>query len=221
MTLKKDIVTSIIGIVVLTLALGIVYPLFITGVSQVAFPGNANGQQVHVGGKLVASKIIGQSFADPVINKRTGKPKLDANGNPVTTPDPHYFQTRPSGTVPADNAAATAFSNLGPNDIATKDAIQANIQAYLALEKPYDPGLTIAKIPVDAVNTSASGIDPDISVANADIQAHRIAAVRHLTLARVHQLISTYTAGRGLGFSGEPAVNVVELNLALNRLGGR
>ena len=107
MTLKKDILTSIIGIVVLTLALGIVYPLFITGVSQVAFPGNANGQQVHVGGKLVASKIIGQSFADPVINKRTGKPKLDANGNPVTTPDPHYFQTRPSATVPADNAAAT------------------------------------------------------------------------------------------------------------------
>ncbi len=221
MTLKKDILTSIIGIVVLTLALGIVYPLFITGVSQVAFPGNANGQQVHVGGKLVGSKIIGQSFADPVINKRTGKPKLDANGNPVTTPDPRYFQTRPSATVPADNAAATTFSNLGPNDIATKEAIQANIQAYLALEKPYNPGLTTAKIPVDAVNTSASGIDPDISVANADIQAHRVAAVRHLTLARVHQLISTYTAGRGLGFCGEPAVNVVELNLALNRLGGR
>jgi K+-transporting ATPase ATPase C chain len=221
MTLKKDIVTSIIGIVVLTLALGIVYPLFITGVSQVAFPGNANGQQVHVGGKLVASKIIGQSFADPVINKKTGKPKLDANGNPVTTPDPHYFQTRPSGTVPADNAAATAFSNLGPNDLATKEAIQANIRSYLALEKPYDPGLTVATIPVDAVNTSASGIDPDISAANADIQAHRIAAFRHLSLIRVHQLISTYTAGRGLGFSGEPAVNVVELNLALNRLGGR
>jgi potassium-transporting ATPase KdpC subunit len=221
MTLKKDIITSIIGIVVLTLALGIVYPLFITGVSQVAFPGNANGQQVHVGGKLVASKIIGQSFADPVINRKTGKPKLDANGNPVTTPDPRYFQTRPSGTVPADNAAATAFSNLGPNDIATKEAIQANIKSYLALEKPYNPGLTIAKIPVDAVNTSASGIDPDISVANADIQAHRIAAVRHLSLARVHQLISIYTAGRGLGFSGEPATNVVELNLALNRLGVR
>ena len=221
MTLKKDILTSIIGIVVLTLALGIVYPLFITGVSQVAFPGNANGQQVHVGGKLVASKIIGQSFADPVINPKTGKPKLDANGNPVTTPDPKYFQTRPSGTVPADNAAATAFSNLGPNDIATKDAIQANIKSYLALEKPYNPGLTIAKIPVDAVNTSASGIDPDISVANADIQAHRIAAVRHLSLAHVDQLVSTYTAGRGLGFSGEPAVNVVELNLALNRLGVR
>jgi len=221
MTLKKDILTSIIGVAVLTLALGIVYPLFITGVSQVAFPGNANGQQVHMGGKLVASKIIGQSFADPVTNPKTGKPTLDSNGNPVTTPDPRYFQTRPSATVPSDNAAATTFSNLGPNGIATKEAIQANIKSYLTLEKPYDPGLTIATIPVDAVNTSASGIDPDISVANADIQAHRIAAVRHLSLARVHQLISTYTAGRGLGFSGDPAVNVVELNLALYRLGGR
>jgi K+-transporting ATPase ATPase C chain len=187
----------------------------------VAFPGNANGQQVHVGGKLVASKIIGQSFADPVINPKTGKVKLDMNGNPVTTPDPKYFQTRPSGTVPADNAAATAFSNLGPNGVNTKEAIQTNIKAYLALEKPYNPGLTVAKIPVDAVNTSASGIDPDISVANADIQAHRVAAVRHLPLTQVDKLVSTYTAGRGLGFSGEPAVNVVELNLALNRLGGR
>ena len=221
MSLKKDIITSAVGMLALTLLLGILYPLVITGVSQVAFPGNANGQQVHVGGKLVASKIIGQSFADPVINPKTGKVKLDMNGNPVTTPDPKYFQTRPSGTVPADNAAATAFSNLGPNGVNTKEAIQTNIKAYLALEKPYNPGLTVAKIPVDAVNTSASGIDPDISVANADIQAHRVAAVRHLPLPQVDKLVSTYTAGRGLGFSGEPAVNVVELNLALNRLGGR
>jgi potassium-transporting ATPase KdpC subunit len=221
MTLKKDIITSAIAMLALTLLLGILYPLVITGVSQVAFPGNANGQQVHVGGKLIASKIIGQSFADPVINPKTGKPKLDANGNPVTAPDPRYFQTRPSATVPSDNAAATSFSNLGPNGVNTKEAIQANIKAYLALERPYDPRLTIATIPVDAVNTSASGIDPDISVANAAIQAHRVAAVRHLPLAKVNQLVSTYTAGRGLGFSGEPAVNVVELNLALNRLGGR
>jgi potassium-transporting ATPase KdpC subunit len=221
MTLKKDIITSAIAMLALTLLLGILYPLVITGVSQVAFPGNANGQQVHVGGKLIASKIIGQSFADPVINPKTGKPKLDANGNPVTAPDPRYFQTRPSATVPSDNAAATSFSNLGPNGVNTKEAIQANIKAYLALERPYDPRLTIATIPVDAVNTSASGIDPDISVANAAIQAHRVAAVRHLPLAKLNQLVSTYTAGRGLGFSGEPAVNVVELNLALNRLGGR
>jgi potassium-transporting ATPase KdpC subunit len=224
MSLKKDILTSAIAILTLTLLLGVLYPLFITGVSQVTFPGNANGQQVHVGGRLVASKIIGQSFADPVINPSTGKPKLDSNGGAggiETTPDPRYFQTRPSATVPPDNAAASSFSNLGPNGVNTKEAIQANIRAYLALEKPYNPGLTVAKIPVDAANTSASGIDPDISVANADIQAHRVAAVRHLPLSTVNRLISTYTAGRGLGFSGEPAVNVVELNLALNRLGGR
>jgi potassium-transporting ATPase KdpC subunit len=219
-TLKKDLITSAIGILVLTLLLGIAYPLVITGVSQVAFPGNANGQQIHIGGKLVGSKIIGQQFADPVV--KNGKVQLDKNGNPVTNPDIHYFQTRPSGTVPADNAAATAFANYGPNDKATEQAIAANIQAYLALEKPYDPGLTAARVPVDAADTSASGIDPEISIANADIQAHRIAAVRHLSLTRVHQLISQYTAGRGLGFSGEPGVNVLELNLALNRVtGGR
>jgi potassium-transporting ATPase KdpC subunit len=221
MSLKKDIISSAVGILALTLLLGILYPLVLTGVSQVTFPGNANGQQVHRAGRLVASKIIGQSFADPVINRRTGKPKLDSNGNPVTTADPRYFQTRPSATVPADNAAATSFSNLGPNGVNTKQAIQGDIKAYLALEKPYNPNLTVARIPVDAVNTSASGIDPDISMANADIQAHRIAAVRHLPLTKVNQLISTYTSGRGLGFSGEPSVNVVELNLALDRLGGR
>src|SRR5437868_9488173 len=102
--LRKDIVTSVIGIVVLTLLVGILYPLVITGVSQVAFPGNANGQQVHVGGKLVGSKLIGQNFGDVVVNTRTGKPKLDSAGGIETTPDPRFFQTRPSGTAPADNA---------------------------------------------------------------------------------------------------------------------
>jgi K+-transporting ATPase ATPase C chain len=218
--MRKDITTSAIGIVVLTLLLGVLYPLVITGISQVAFPGNANGQKVFVGGKLVGSKIIGQQFTDPVISKKTGKVELDKNGNPVTTPDPRYFQTRPSATVPADNAAATAFSNAGPNNIATEQAIAANIQAYIALEKPYVPGLTPSKVPVDAADTSASGIDPDISPANADIQAHRVAAVRHLTLSKVDQLVSTYTHGRGLGFSGEPGVNVLQLNLALDRLTG-
>ncbi len=222
MALKKDIITSVLGILVLTLLCGILYPLVITGVSQVAFPGNANGQQVHVGGKLVGSKLIGQNFGDIVVNTRTGKPKLDSAGNPVTTPDPRYFQTRPSGTAPADNAAGTAFANYGPNGTVTEQAIAANIKAYIALNGRYYPGgLTAARIPVDAVDTSASGIDPDISVANADIQAHRIAAVRHLPLAQVNRIVSRYTGGRGLGFSGEPTVNVLELNLALNRLGGR
>ena len=214
--MKKNLITSVISMLVLTALLGVLYPLLITGLGQVAFPGNANGQQVFRGGKLIGSKIIGQQFTD-VVYKKDGKPELDAKGNPVTVPDKRYFQTRPSGTVPADNAAASTFANLGPNDLATKQAIQTNAKAYIALEGPYNPGLTIARIPVDAVNTSASGIDPHISPANADIQAHRVAAVRHLPLDRVMSLISKYTAGRGLGFSGEPAVNVLELNLALDR----
>jgi potassium-transporting ATPase KdpC subunit len=217
MTLKRDLITSAIGILVLTLFCGILYPLVITGISQVAFPGNANGQRVYSGGKLIGSKIIGQSFATQVY--KNGKPEMK-NGVPVTNPDPRYFQGRPSATVPPNNAAATTFSNLGPNNVATEQAISANIQAYLALEKPYDPGLTAAKVPVDAADTSASGIDPDISVANADIQAHRIAAIRHLPMSTVMHLISQYTTGRGLGFSGEPGVNVLELNLALDRTTG-
>jgi potassium-transporting ATPase KdpC subunit len=220
--MKKDVISSALAILVLTLLVGVLYPLVVTGVSQVAFPGNANGQKVYVNGKLVGSKIIGQAFTDQVINKKTGKPEVDKDGNPVTTPDPHYFQIRPSATVPLANAAATTFSNLGPNNITTEQAIAANIQAYLQLEKPYDPGLTKSQVPVDAANTSASGIDPDISIANADIQADRVAAVRHLPLSKVMSLVSQYTHGRGLGFSGEPGVNVLELNLALDRLtGGR
>jgi K+-transporting ATPase ATPase C chain len=223
MAIKKDIITSAIGMLALTLLCGILFPLVITGISQVAFPGNANGQRVHVGGQLVGSKLIGQNFGDVVVNKKTGKVQT-ADGNPVTTPDPRYFQTRPSGTTPADNAAGSAFANYGPNSTVTEQAIAANIKAYIQLNGPYYPGgLTAGKIPVDAADTSASGVDPDISVANAHIQAHRIAAVRHLSLTAVDRLVSTYTGGRGLGFSGEPTVNALELNLALNRVsaGGR
>jgi K+-transporting ATPase ATPase C chain len=218
MALKRDIINSAIAILALTLFCGILYPLLITGISQVAFPGNAAGQMVYVNGKLVGSKIIGQNFALQVV--KHGKPVVDKDGNPVTVPDPRYFQTRPSATVPPNNAAATTFSNLGPNNVATEQAIAANLKAYLSLEKPYDPGLTAATVPVDAANSSASGIDPDISVDNADIQAHRIAAVRHLPMSTVRRLISQYTAGRGLGFSGEPGVDVLELNLALDRMSG-
>jgi potassium-transporting ATPase KdpC subunit len=222
MALKKDTITAALAILALTLLCGILYPLVITGISQVAFPGNANGQQVYVGGKLVGSKLIGQNFADPVV--RNGKVVLDKNGNPVTVPDPRYFQTRPSATVPSDNAAATTFSNLGPNSLATKQELTSNIAAYIQLNGRYYPGgLTAAKVPVDAADTSASGIDPDISAANARIQAHRVAAVRRLPLSTVNRLINTYAGGRGLGFSGEPTVNVLQLNLALNRAsaGGR
>jgi len=221
--MKRDIVTSIIGIVLFTVLLGVVYPLAITGISQVAFPGDANGQQIHLDGKLVGSKLIGQSFASPVIGKN-GKPE-EKEGELVTEPDTRYFQTRPSATEGgADNAAASTFSNHGPNSVKTKESDEENIKAYLELnmnpttKTEYDPGLTVAKIPVDAVNSSASGLDPEISPANAWIQAHRIAAVRHLPLATVDGLIAKYTSGRGLGFSGEEGVNVLELNLALDRL---
>ncbi len=219
--MRRDIVTSVIGIVVFTVLLGVVYPLFVTGVGQVAFPGNANGQQIHLDGKLVGSKIIGQNFGTPVLEKN-GKVKV-VKGAVVTEVDPRYFQTRPSATEGgAYNAAASTFSNHGPNSTRTEEADAENIKSYLELntapnKQEYDPGLTVAKIPVDAVNTSGSNLDPEISQANAWIQAHRIAAVRHLSLAEVDSLIAKYTSGRGLGFSGERGVNVLELNLALDR----
>jgi K+-transporting ATPase ATPase C chain len=223
--MKRDLITSAIGIVVFTILLGLVYPLAITGISQVAFPGDANGQQIKVDGKLVGSKLIGQSFASPVIGKN-GKPE-EKEEELVTEADPRYFQSRPSATEGgAYNAAASTFSNHGPNSVKTREADEENIKAYLELNKnsatkaEYDPGLTVAKIPVDAVNSSASGLDPEISQANAWIQAYRVAAVRRLSLATVDGLISKYTSGRGLGFSGEPGVNVLELNLALDRISG-
>ncbi len=223
--MKRDIITSVIGIIVFTILLGLVYPLVITGFSEVAFPGNAGGQKVYVDGKLVGSKLIGQNFGTPVLEKN-GKPK-EVKGAVVTEADPRYFQTRPSATEGgADNAAASTFSNKGPNSVKTKEADEENIKAYLELNKnpttksEYDPGLTAAKIPVDAVNSSASGVDPEISKANAWIQAYRVAAVRNLPRASVDGLIANYTSGRGLGFSGEEGVNVLELNLALDRLSG-
>jgi K+-transporting ATPase ATPase C chain len=222
---QRDAITSILAVIVFAILTGLVYPLVITGVSQVAFPGDANGQQIHLDGKLVGSKLIGQNFGTPVLEK-DGKVK-EVKGVVVTEPDPRYFQTRPSATEGgADNAAASTFSNHGPNSVKTKEADEENIKAYLELntnpttKTEYDPGLTAAKIPVDAVNTSASGLDPEISKANAWIQAYRIAAVRHLSRATVDGLIAKYTSGRGLGFSGEEGVNVLELNLALDRLTG-
>ncbi len=217
--MKRDIVNSVIGIVVLTILLGLVYPLLITGVSQVAFPGNADGQQIRVNGKLVGSKIIGQSFARVVLDKN-GKSK-EEEGEVVTEADPRYFQSRPSATEGgAYNAAASTFSNRGPNDLATKEADEENLKEYLEMNRPYDAGLTAAQVPVDAVNTSASNLDPEISQANAWIQARRIAAKRGLALSVVDGLISKHTDSRWLGFSGERGVNVLELNLALNRLTG-
>jgi K+-transporting ATPase ATPase C chain len=217
--MRRDVVTAILSVILFTVLLGIVYPLFITGVGQVAFPGNANGQKIYVNGRLVGSKIIGQSFKQPVIGA-DGKPK-EVEEELVTEPVKRYFQSRPSATEGGEyNGAASTFSNRGPNNKGTEEADAQYVKAYLELERPYDPGLTVAQIPVDAVSTSASNLDPEISKANALIQAHRIAAVRKLPRSVVDGLIDKYTAGRGLGFSGDPGVNVLELNLALDRTQG-
>jgi potassium-transporting ATPase KdpC subunit len=219
MSISRNAITAALAMIVMTLLLGILYPLAITGLGQAIFPGNASGQQVKVGGRLVGSKLIGQDFATPVL--KNGKPVM-SDGEPVLKPDPRYFQSRPSATAPPDDPAATTFSNLGPNNKTTEQEIAQNLKTYLQLNKPYDPGLTTAKVPVDAADSSASGVDPDISPANAAIQAHRIAAIRNLRIATVNGLIDKYTTGRSVGVFGEPGVDVLQLNLALDRMqGGR
>ena len=197
MKLGKELLTALVAILVLTVVLGVAYPLVMTGVSQVAFPGRADGSQVKVDGKVVGSRLIAKPFL-------RGK-----------KPDPRYFQPRPSQTD--YSATGTSFSNRGPNSAVGRFFFRDELNAYMALEGRYDPGLTKAKVPVDAVTTSGSGVDPHISKANAAIQAHRIAAVRHLPLARVDRLIADHTDGRFLGVIGEPGVNVLELNLALDK----
>jgi K+-transporting ATPase ATPase C chain len=179
-----------------------------TGISQIAFPTRADGSQVKFGGKVVGSRLIAKAF---VID--TGK--KDSDGNPITRPNPRYFQPRPSQT--GYSGTATFFSNRGPNSAVGRFFFRDQLDAYLALEGRFDPGLTKAKVPVDAVTTSGSGVDPHISQANARIQAHRIAAVRRLPLGRVDALVDANTDGRFLGVFGEPGVNVLELNLALDK----
>ncbi len=214
--MRRDLISSLLAIVVITAFFGLAYPLAITGAAQVAFPGRADGSKIERDGKVVGSRLLAQDFRKPVLDA-AGKPKLDGDGNPVLTPDTRYFQPRPS-TATGYNPAATAFTNLGPNSKDARDTFKANLDDYLALERRYDRGLTAAGVPVDAVTSSASGVDPHISEANAAIQAHRIAAVRGVPLARVRELIADNTDGRFLGVLGEPGVNVLELNLALDHL---
>ena len=212
--MRRDIVGSVVAIVVLTIGFGLVYPLVMTGVAQVTFHDQANGSQVKRNGTVVGSSLIGQDFRRPVLDKN-GNPKLDTDGNPVLEADPVWFQSRPSQT--GYSANVTFFSNLGPNQKDLADQVKANLEVYLALEGPYSPGLTAAGVPVDAITDSASGVDPHISATNARIQANRIAAVRKAPLDRVLALVRQQTDGRALGVLGEPGVNVLELNLALDK----
>jgi K+-transporting ATPase ATPase C chain len=192
-SLRKDLITATIAIVFLTVVLGIVYPLVVTAVSQVLFSSAANGSKIEVDGRVVGSKLIGQDFR--------GRPG--------------YFQSRPSATE--YSADVTYFNNLGPNNKELSEFFEEELDTYLKRERRYDPGLTAADVPVDAVTTSASGVDPHISEANARIQAHRIAAVRGLPLPQVLGLIDDHTEGRFLGVFGEPGVNVLQLNLSLDK----
>jgi potassium-transporting ATPase KdpC subunit len=191
--LTKDLIRGALVVVVLTLLLGLAYPLAMTGIAQVAFSGRANGSLIKQDGRVVGSTLLGQA--------RKGK---------------GYFQPRPSATDYSANV--TYFGNHGPNQNSTMYLTRQNLNAYIKREQPYDTGLTAKQVPVDAATFSASGVDPDISKANAAIQAHRVAAVRHLPLDRVNALVSKYTDGRGLGIFGEPGVNVTELNRALDQV---
>ncbi len=212
--MRRDFLPSILAIVVLTVAFGVIYPLATTGVAQVLFPGKADGSQIERNGKVVGSRLIGQDFEKPVLDKN-GKPKKDADGNPVLEADMRYFQSRPSAT--GYSANVTFFNNLGPNNKGLSDLFRENLATYLKRERPYNPGLRRGDVPVDAVTTSASGVDPHISQANARIQARRVADQRGLKLDRVLELVDDNTDGRALGVFGEPGVNVLELNLALDR----
>jgi K+-transporting ATPase ATPase C chain len=194
MTLGRTALRSALAVVVLTVALGLVYPLVMTGFARVVFSNKSNGSLIERNGQVVGSKLVAQGFNSP-----------------------RYFHERPSGTSPAYNAAATTFLNLGPTNPDLAENIRAAALAVLKLERPYNPGLRVGDIPVDAVTTSGSGVDPDISPLYARLQAARIAKVRGLSPDRVQQLIDDNTDGRSLGFLGEPGVNVLKLNLALDK----
>jgi potassium-transporting ATPase KdpC subunit len=196
--LRRILVASVVAIVLMTAFFGFAYPVVMTGFASVAFPSQAGGSLIEYHGTVVGSTLAAQAFSSPAA-----------------------FHERPSATSPAYNAAFTTFSNLGPTNPALAKLVKQNADAILKLEGPYNPGLTIHDIPVDAVVPSASGIDPEISLANAQLQSRRVAAVRHLPLATVQKLIKEHTDGRWLGLFGEPGVNVLGLNLALVKLGGK
>jgi K+-transporting ATPase ATPase C chain len=180
---------ALVTFAVLTVLTGIVYPLVVTAVGQLVFPEQAAGSLIYRDDKPLGSSLIGQNFSDP-----------------------KYIWGRPSATSPQPyNASNSSGSNLGPLNPALTDAVKGRIEALHAA----DPGNT-APVPVDLVTASASGLDPHISVAGAQFQAARVAKVRNIPLAQVQQLIAQFTEGQVLGFLGEPRVNVLRLNLALD-----
>jgi K+-transporting ATPase ATPase C chain len=182
---------AIASLVALTVVTGIVYPLVVTGIGRIAFSSETEGSLVQKDGKIVGSKLIGQTFSDP-----------------------KKFWSRPSATSPYTyNATSSSGSNLGPTNPALVEAVAGRVKAL----KDADPENKLP-IPVDLVTASASGLDPHISVAAAEYQVSRVAKARGVDAAKVRALVAKHTEGRQLGFLGEPRVNVLELNLDLDSL---
>jgi K+-transporting ATPase ATPase C chain len=187
----KHLRITIISLILFTILTGMIYPLAVTGISQLIFPGKANGSLIKKEGKVLGSELIGQPFSDP-----------------------KYFWSRLSATGPyAYNAGSSTGSNYGPLNPALFDAVKKRVQDLKAADS-----LNTKPIPVDLVTASGSGLDPHISIAAAIYQASRVARTRGLTEEQVRSMIGQYTDGRSLGFLGEPGVNVLQLNLALDEL---
>jgi len=194
------------AIIVLTIITGFIYPLVVLGIGQAAFHNQANGSLVSANGKVVGSSLLCQEF-------------VDSKGNPL----PQYFQPRPS-TASAANSKTdfgcdpnySGASNLGPNNTTLLQNIQQRKAAYAKLN-----GVPASSVPPDAVTTSGSGLDPYISPQNAYLQVNRVAAARHLSPAQVRTLVDSHVQGRTLGFLGEPRVNVLALNMALDELSAK
>lgn len=185
----KELRPALVLFLVLSLLTGIAYPLAVTGIAQLAFPWQANGSLIVRDGKPIGSDLIGQPFSDP-----------------------RYFWGRPSATTPQPyNGLASSGSNLGPTNPALTDGLKARVAAL----RSADPGNT-APVPLELVTASASGLDPDISPAAAHFQAERVARARGLEPQRVRQWIERFTQARTLGLLGQPRVNVLQLNLALD-----
>jgi potassium-transporting ATPase KdpC subunit len=189
--------TAVRALLILTVVIGVGYPLVITGIGQLALNGNSNGQLVSLDGSVVGSALIGQSFTD-------------ADGNAL----PQWFQSRPSAAGDGYDGSASSGSNYGPENPDLIDAITARQSAISALES-----VPVSQIPVDAVTASSSGLDPDISPAYALLQVPRVARVRGLDEGTVRALVESLIQQRDVGYLGDPRVNVLELNIAVSKLG--